>query len=857
MARDSKNFELNREYERVFNEIETTDSSFIGASLKSVYSESGHQEFLNGLSNRIKQHDKDIEKLCNFHYQGFIDSITELINVRSDAHRLKTQVESINDELQKSGKEVHIKGESLIQCRTQQKNVMSAIEKMYHCLPVLERYTILEEQMANGKFCAALKTLKRLELNYLPQIYPYRFCKIMAENVPKIRVQINEATMAELNNFLETIHKKSSWYGYAVLKQTEKKYLKELEAAAKSEELEVKSSRSIESLLDKKSPKKTRSSSRFGSTRSVRLIELSHLDFDNYVVDDKLHGTTIPVSDMIDLAALHKCMHVFDLLSCKQATVEYYRAQRKEQARLALDPPQGMANNLTSYTKYIGGIVGFFVTEDQVLNTTENLFTQQYLNSQWQMTLSKLIVHLRPESMNITESSFLLEIQHLIVVFAETMKSFGYPAEQLNDLLHVMRIQFLQVLNLQWSERFHQIFVDDNCRAIRIESREEEKQLFVEYPFFKQLLSLFQKSDKKALRKKFPKLLPCSFFVVEVHNAIMQFIMTCLEYCQDLQLNPNDIKDIVHWIEKSTNSLVTKTLDNEFQSYFAQSHIGITETVQMMVNTMYLEKTYPLIETFMQQVCHAATVKSLPQQQQDTISIKMSLAESQSVLRDVKNHAEKEMYTQFHQKIDNFFDIAEYAWDIPEAQGTASAYLLDLIGFMKNHFQAFCMLPPITAQSACLSAVQHINSSLTEILMSPDNKGITMAALHQFNLDMIHCEMFAMSEPVPGFKNEVLVHCFTELRQLLDLFLSWDWGVYFSTYGNPDSKYLRVNPGTALLLLEKLKPERKQMNIFASFSKHQRQKKKLQTSIVKQLHAIMNDWTLLCVPRRDSLTLPN
>ena len=72
---------------------------------------------------------------------------------------------------------------------------MSAIEKMYHCLPVLERYLILEEQMKNGKFCAALKTLKRLELTYLPQIYPYRFCRIMTENVPKIRVQINEETM--------------------------------------------------------------------------------------------------------------------------------------------------------------------------------------------------------------------------------------------------------------------------------------------------------------------------------------------------------------------------------------------------------------------------------------------------------------------------------------------------------------------------------------------------------------------------------------------------------------------------------------------------------------------------------------
>lgn len=40
------------------------------------------------LDARIKNHDRDIERMCNFHYQGFIDSIRELLQVRTQAQKL-------------------------------------------------------------------------------------------------------------------------------------------------------------------------------------------------------------------------------------------------------------------------------------------------------------------------------------------------------------------------------------------------------------------------------------------------------------------------------------------------------------------------------------------------------------------------------------------------------------------------------------------------------------------------------------------------------------------------------------------------------------------------------------------------
>ena len=62
---------------------------------------------------------------------------------------------------------------------------------------------------------------------------------------------------------------------------------------------------------------------------------------------------------------------------------------------------------------------------------------------------------------------------------------------------------------------------------------------------------------------------------------------------------------------------------------------------------------------------------------------------------------------------------------------------------------------------------------------------------------------FANSEPVPGFRDGALQMVFLELRQLLDLFMAWDWSSYFADYGQSNGKYCRVNAQTAINILEK------------------------------------------------------
>lgn len=50
------------------------------------------------------------------------------------------------------------------------------------------------------------------------------------------------------------------------------------------------------------------------------------------------------------------------------------------------------------------------------------------------------------------------------------------------------------------------------------------------------------------------------------------------------------------------------------------------------------------------------------------------------------------------------------------------------------------MLQGRVAQTACMSACQHVAKSLMAMLLSEDVKQMSLAALEQVNLDLIQCE---------------------------------------------------------------------------------------------------------------------
>ncbi|XP_044276602.1 exocyst complex component 6 isoform X12 [Varanus komodoensis] len=745
------------EHERILQEIESTETACVGPTLRSVYDDqpNAHQKFIEKLDACIRNHDREIEKMCNFHHQGFVDAITELLKVRADAEKLKVQVTDTNRRLQDAGKEVIAQTEEIIQCRLQQRNITTVVEKLQLCLPVLEMYSKLKEQMNVKRYYSALKTMEQLENTYFPRVSQYRFCQIMTENLPKLREEIKEISMSDLKDFLESIRKHSDKIGETAMKQAQQQ--KTFNTALQKQN-NLHYGRNV--YMNNEGDPETRNEM------------VSKQNFDE---EEEHEDEVLTAHDLVDFSPVYRCLHIYSVLGDAETFENYYRKQRRKQARLVLQPQSNMHETVEGYRRYFSQIVGFFVVEDHILHVTQGLITRAYTDELWNMALSKIIAVLRTHSSYCTDPDLVLELKNLIVVFADTLQGYGFLVNRLFDLLFEIRDQYNETLLKKWAVLFRDIFEADNYSPIPVSNEEEYKIVISKFPF----------QDPEHDKQCFPKKLPMSQSVPQIYIQVKEFIYASLKFSESLHRSSTEIDDM---LRKATNLLLTRTLSSCLQNLIKKPHMGLTE--------------------------------------------------------DARHAAEGEIYTKLNQKIDEFIQLADYDWTMTEPDGRASGYLMDLINFLRSTFQVFTHLPGKVAQTACMSACQHLSTSLMQMLLDNDLKQISMGAIQQFNLDVIQCELFASSEPVPGFHGETLQLAFIDLRQLLDLFMVWDWSTYLADYGQPSSKYLRVNPSTALALLEKvhrgMKDVNKKNNIFAQFRKNDRDKQKLIETVVRQLRGLVN-----------------
>ncbi|XP_011486846.2 exocyst complex component 6 isoform X3 [Oryzias latipes] len=803
----SQNEEDNKGEEKIFGnifaELESVDLP-LGTTLRSIYDDqpNAHKRFMEKLDTRIRNHDREIEKMCNFHHQGFVDAITELLKVRADAEKLMGQVTDTNRRLQEAGKEVTAQTEEVIRCRIQQRNMATTVEKLQLCIPVLEMYSKLKEQLTSKRYYAALKTMEQLEKVYIPRVSQYRFCQIMAENLPKLREEIKDVSMSDLKDFLESIRKHSDKVGETAIRQAQQ-HRTFISTVAKQAGLDhyTKPLFSLKGRAHSHMPNGLLMDDGAGDEEDA---------------DDEI----LTAQDLVDFSPVYRCLHIYTVLGDRETFENYYRKQRKKQARLVLQPQANMHETVEGYRRYFNQIVGFFVVEDHVLHATQGLVTRAFTDELWNMALSKIIAVLRTHSSYCDDPDLVLELKNLIVIFADTLQGYGFPVSRLFDLLFEVRDQYNETLLKKWALVFREIFETDNYSPIPVETEEEYKVVVSRFPFH----------DAEIEKQSFPKKLPMSQSVPQIYSQVKEFIYASLKFSESLHRSSTEIDDM---LRKSTNLLLTRTLSSCLQNLIKKPHIGLTELVQIIINTTHLEQACRYLEEFITNITNVS-----PE------TVHTTRLYGLSTFKDARHAAEGEIYTKLNQKIDEFIQLADYEWCMAESDGRASGYLMDLINFLRSTFQVFTHLPGKVAQTACMSACKHLSTSLMQMLLDSELKQISMGAIQQFNLDVMQCELFASSEPVPGFQGDTLQLAFIDLRQLLDLFMVWDWSTYLADYGQPNSKYLRVNPATALALLEKvyrgMKDTSKKNNIFSQFRKNDRDKQKLVETVVKQLRSLVN-----------------
>ncbi|XP_031556989.1 exocyst complex component 6B-like [Actinia tenebrosa] len=715
-------------------EVESSDG-LLGPTLRAVYDGQHQKEFMEKLEERIKVHDKDIERMCNYHYQGFIESVNELLKVRGEARKLKIKVQDANEVLQDSGSELVKRCEELIQCRTVQRNISSAIEKLSLCLPVLEMHAKLNDQMKNRRYYPALKTLEQLEHTYLPRIKKFRFADIMKDSIPRFREKIKEESMFDLRDFLENIRKDSEKLGSIAMKQA------------------------------------------FHRSN----LTLSHgVGTRKKGDDEELDQSAL---DLVDFSPVYRCLHIYTVVGEREYFEHYYRKQRRKQARLVLQPNHGTIDeSLAAYRAYFHQIVGFFVVEDTILHTTKGLVTRSTVDDLWDMAASKIAAVMRTQSTYCKETSLLLQVKELIVWFCYTLSGYGLNVNQIYDVLIEMRNLYNETLMKEW---------------------------------------------EGVLKGAVPSILNFSECPVKLYKEFKEFINACLKFNEHLNVSQTEIGDSVR---KSTNLLLTRTLNGCITSVIKRKDVSIPQLAQLSVNTVHLEAACLHLEEYVAEVTGTAN---------DGVNV--ARVYGLSTFKDIRAELEQQMYEKLNMKIEEFIQLANYNWVPSGPRKQPSSYIVDLLAYLHSTFLNFSVLPGNVVQTACLSSCKHLAGSMRTLLLDDEVTQMNEHGINCFNQDLRQCEEFANSSPVEGISDGTLQMTFLELRQLVDLLLSFDWSTYLKDHGSTTSKYNRVNPQIAAKLLEKLMESEKKRGF--SLKKTDRDKKKLNETIIKKLRSLNGDNT--------------
>ncbi len=104
-----------------------------------------------------------------------------------------------------------------------------------------------------------------------------------------------------------------------------------------------------------------------------------------------------------------------------------------------------------------------------MLNTGNGLVTPEYLADLWQATSSRIMSTLRTHSAYCTDSSFMLRIKHIMLLFSSTLTQYGFSDDKVYALLQELRDHYTEVLMQKWVTRFRDIFDVDNYHPMQVE----------------------------------------------------------------------------------------------------------------------------------------------------------------------------------------------------------------------------------------------------------------------------------------------------------------------------------------------------------------------------------------------------
>ncbi|KAJ3012635.1 UNVERIFIED_CONTAM: hypothetical protein HDU68_001094 [Siphonaria sp. JEL0065] len=504
----------------------------ISYTVKTILQSSKEQAFSDHLTQFIAKKEDEIEKMCNFHYQEFVQSVEQLLKVRLGTAHLKTKIVNLNSEMQEAGTKIIEKKKEIIDYRKILLNVELAMECVQTCLVVLDVANKINTQIEKGKHYSALRMLDDLQTTHLPRIIEYSFAKEMEHFIPIQRENIREAVLKEHRNWLGTVNEKTRAVGKAALSISDKRELKRLENI-------------------------------ITHGHSISLDFIANEDMDVFDV----------VAEHIDFKPLYKCIHIHAVLGKRSKFIEQFEGHRGTQGDLLFASNFSInSDDLKSFDIYLQDAVGFFIMEAVIMSSTQNFRSRTTVEHLWEISSEKLDKIVIEGLQGCQNPEAFFAIKQSLSAYVHTLQGYGYAVENLRTLILSLFDRHIELTKMSCCEQIIETIEDDDCTPVIIDNMDE----------YETVMGTIRFEEKMPQNSKFPRALAFSKTVPDCCYLIKAYVNGFYRFSNGFDQHHNEMDDL---LKKSLEGILINTVGASLTRKMNECNLG--ECIQILINGEY------------------------------------------------------------------------------------------------------------------------------------------------------------------------------------------------------------------------------------------------------------------------------
>jgi hypothetical protein len=427
-------------------------------------------------------------------------------------------------------------------------------------------------------------------------------------------------------------------------------------------------------------------------------------------------------------------------------------------------------SDLGGFETYLNDIVGFFVIEYYVFQTTEGLRNRSNIDALWDAATAKLYEVISQSLQDCQNPDHYLKIKELMITFIQTMEEYDYAVNRVVELLMAFFERYSDLMKSRANQHCHDAILQDEGNPVTAHSMTDYNHVIAAYAYKdpnepKQSAaptnSVKKQQPTTLVRIRFPKLFPFSASFVECAHEIKRFINGFYLFAEGFHQKFNEMDDI---LKKAVELLLSLDICTSIEEKLALPNLQLSEIVRVIINIEHLECVIPEFEDLIIERRSSHRIVSprnaSMKANQDKLMLASLATACQPRFTATRKRAENKIFEVVNRKIDDFLELSTYEWMLAfpskpgsptkpspfatQHDGGPSLYLIDLVAFLTTVWTSTLAELPVEIKSfVYYDAIYHLSSALLGLMLSSNVKKISPLYIdHVFCTDLEFIESF-------------------------------------------------------------------------------------------------------------------